>query len=79
MIDSEKISSKRNGRKAVGSPHFHLNAEQFQLQTMTLPAIILCFIFSYIPMYGIVIAFKDYSILSTMTTAPFAEIDSMMF
>lgn len=72
MIDSEKISSKRNGRKAVGSPHFHLNAEQFQLQTMTLPAIILCFIFSYIPMYGIIIAFKDYSILSTMTTAPWA-------
>lgn len=43
--------------------------DQFQMQTMIWPGLILCFIFSYIPMYGIIIAFKDYNILSTVTGA----------
>ncbi len=33
--------------------------EQTQLYAMMLPAILVCFIFSYIPMYGITMAFKD--------------------
>lgn len=46
-----------------------LKNDQFQIQTMIWPGLILCFIFSYIPMYGIIIAFKDYNILSTVTGA----------
>jgi len=41
--------------------HYRLK-EQIALQSMILPAIIVLFIFSYIPMYGIVIAFKDFNI-----------------
>lgn len=35
--------------------------EQIALQSMILPAIIVLFIFAYIPMYGIIIAFKDFN------------------
>ena len=35
-------------------------AEQMQLWSLAFPAIILVFIFSYLPMGGIIIAFKNY-------------------
>ncbi|GAA0336810.1 sugar ABC transporter permease [Bacillus carboniphilus] len=35
---------------------------QWQLQMMVIPGIIFVFVFSYIPMYGIVMAFQDYNI-----------------
>ena len=35
---------------------------QWELQMMVIPALIFIFIFSYIPMYGIIMAFKDYNI-----------------
>lgn len=44
--------------------------DQFQIQSMIWPGLILCFIFCYIPMYGIVIAFQDYGIMSSVTGAP---------
>lgn len=39
------------------------NKSQIELQSMILPAIIFTFIFSYLPIYGLIIAFKDYKIL----------------
>lgn len=36
--------------------------EQIALQSMLLPALVALFVFSYIPMYGIIIAFKDFQI-----------------
>ncbi|MNI37107.1 putative multiple-sugar transport system permease YteP [compost metagenome] len=35
---------------------------QWDLQMMVLPALILILVFSYIPMYGVIISFQDYSI-----------------
>lgn len=35
--------------------------EQITLQSMILPAMIVLLIFAYIPMYGIIIAFKDFN------------------
>ena len=35
---------------------------QIDLQLMVIPALILIFVFSYIPMYGVLIAFQDYKI-----------------
>lgn len=49
---------------------FFFQEDQFQIQSMIWPGLILCFLFSYIPMYGIIIAFKDYGIMSTMRSAP---------
>lgn len=37
---------------------------QLEIQSMVWPALIFLFIFSYIPMYGIIIAFKDFNIFS---------------
>jgi putative aldouronate transport system permease protein len=44
---------------------------QMELQTMILPAIIVLFIFAYIPMYGIIIAFKDFNIVKGIFHSPF--------
>ncbi|GIN72330.1 protein lplB [Bacillus sp. J14TS2] len=43
---------------------------QWELQLMVIPAIIFIFIFSYIPMYGIVMAFKDYNIFKGIADSP---------
>ena len=40
---------------------------------MFLPGVILLFLFSYLPMYGILVAFKDYRIINTVWNAPWAS------
>lgn len=45
-------------------------SDQFQLQSLIWPGLILCLVFSYIPMYGIIIAFKDYNMFTTIPGAP---------
>lgn len=45
-------------------------SEQFQMQTMIWPGLIFLAIFSYAPMYGVIIAFKEYGLLSTVSNAP---------
>lgn len=45
--------------------------KQLPLQIMTLPGIIFLIIFSYIPMYGIIIAFKNTSVLDATTSGKF--------
>ncbi|AIQ32075.1 MULTISPECIES: ABC transporter permease [Paenibacillus] len=43
---------------------------QLDLQSMVWPGIIFVFIFSYIPMYGVVMAFQQYDIFSGMMKSP---------
>lgn len=43
---------------------------QKYLQIMALLGVVWMFIFNYIPMYGLVIAFKEYSIIKTISEAP---------
>jgi len=43
---------------------------QLALQSMVIPALILIFIFSYIPMYGVIIAFKDYNFFDGIWGSP---------
>ena len=40
---------------------------------MVLPRVILLFLFSYLPMYGVLIAFKDYRIINTVWSAPWVS------
>lgn len=56
-------------KKRGKAGHF-FKADQMQLQSLIWPGLLLCFVFSYIPMYGIIIAFKNYTIGSTIQTAP---------
>ncbi|SDT16721.1 carbohydrate ABC transporter membrane protein 1, CUT1 family [Paenibacillaceae bacterium GAS479] len=43
---------------------------QWDLQLMVLPALALIVVFSYIPMYGVLTAFQDYSIFKGMSGSP---------
>jgi putative aldouronate transport system permease protein len=49
---------------------------QWELQSMVLPGIIFLIIFSYIPMYGVLIAFKHYTALDTFSTAPWVGFEN---
>ncbi|RCW47612.1 ABC transporter permease [Paenibacillus prosopidis] len=44
--------------------------KQIDIQLMVLPALILIIIFSYIPMYGVLMAFQDYSIFKGFMASP---------
>lgn len=43
---------------------------QIDIQLMVLPAILLIFVFSYIPMYGVLMAFQDYNIFTGFFSSP---------
>lgn len=43
---------------------------QWQLQIMVLPGIIFMIIFNFIPIYGLVLAFKNYTVVDTIDDAP---------
>lgn len=47
-------------------------AKQWDLQLMVLPGILFVFIFSYIPMYGVLMAFQDFDIFEGMRNSPWA-------
>lgn len=71
MVDlaRDDKSTALENRTPKGKWRRLFSGDQFQMQSMIWPGLILCFIFSYIPMYGIIIAFKDYNILSSVTGA----------
>ncbi len=56
----ETLNRKIKEKKKKGL--FTRLIRQWDLQLMVLPGILLIFIFNYIPMYGVVIAFQDYNI-----------------
>lgn len=43
---------------------------QWDIQLMVWPALLLIFVFSYIPMYGVLMAFQDYSIFNGFLQSP---------
>ena len=64
-------------RKKVGSDDNELELtkwqkfkEQYQLFLLLLPALLITFVFKYIPMYGILIAFKQYNPLKGILGSP---------
>lgn len=63
MTDSEASTAKSNlalARKKGSSP----NRDQLSLQSMIIPGILFILIFTFIPLYGVIIAFKDYNIIT---------------
>lgn len=60
----------RNVRKQP--PLWRRMIAQRHLQIMALLGVAWMFIFNYIPMYGIIIAFKDYNIVKSIASAPWA-------
>ncbi|MFC5988527.1 ABC transporter permease [Marinicrinis lubricantis] len=45
-------------------------ARQWDIQLMVWPALVLIFIFAYLPMYGVLMAFQDYNIFGGMSESP---------
>lgn len=75
---SDQILQIQIKNKPVGSPlksFLHRLKEQRYLQAMAIPGIIWMLIFCYIPMYGIIMAFKNYDIISTISKAPWAGLE----
>ena len=44
--------------------------KQWDIQLMVWPALLLIFVFQYIPMYGVLMAFQDYSIFNGFLASP---------
>ncbi|WP_242829331.1 ABC transporter permease [Butyrivibrio sp. WCD3002] len=49
---------------------------QLPLQLMVLPGVIFMLIFSYYPIYGLTIAFKNYTVIDTLSTAKWVGLDN---
>jgi putative aldouronate transport system permease protein len=66
MSTGKKI--KIDQRPVLGR-NFH---SQLSLQLMALPALIAVIVFSYFPMYGVIIAFKNYNVFKGIMASPWA-------
>lgn len=49
---------------------------QWEIQSMVIPGIIFMIIFCYIPIYGLTIAFKNYTVIDTLDSAPWVGMDN---
>ncbi|WP_018884580.1 ABC transporter permease [Paenibacillus massiliensis] len=69
MISQASKSDKKLSRVAEVPKRTLLNTvtRDYQLWIMVLPAIIVIFVFNYIPMYGIQLAFRDYNFTQGLT------------
>lgn len=50
--------------------------DQRQLHWMVIPDVAFMIVFNYIPIYGVIIAFKNYTIVDTMSSAPWVGLDN---
>lgn len=53
--------------------------DNLQLWSLALPAIILLLVFNYAPMFGIVLAFKDYKVPKGIWGSPWVGLDNFKF
>ncbi|WP_418969629.1 ABC transporter permease [Alloscardovia omnicolens] len=51
---------------------------QWQLQLMILPGIIYMIVFNFIPIYGLVLAFKNYTVTDTIGDAPWVGLENFI-
>lgn len=63
MADS-KASISNVDQHLVRKNRSFKNRDQLSLQSMILPGVLFILIFTFIPLYGVIIAFKDYSIVT---------------
>lgn len=55
------------------------NKSQIPLVGMTLPAVILTFLFSYVPMFGIILAFKDFNARDGIWGSPWSGLTNFSY
>jgi putative aldouronate transport system permease protein len=49
---------------------------QWELQSMIWPGVVFMIIFNFLPIYGLVIAFKQYTVMDTFETAPWVGLEN---
>ncbi|MEJ8303740.1 ABC transporter permease subunit [Saccharibacillus sacchari] len=64
---SHRVSIEKNKAKPSLPKRF---GRQWDLQLMVLPPLLFIFVFSYIPMYGVLMAFQDYSLFEGFAGSP---------
>lgn len=64
------IKSTTYSKKDFKLSKWQIFKEQYQLFLLLLPALLITFIFKYVPMYGVLIAFKDYNPLKGIMGSP---------
>lgn len=66
-------------KKPMGAriKHFFIDfGRQWEIQSMIWPGIIFMIVFCYIPIYGLTIAFKNYTVIDTLSSAPWVGLDN---
>ncbi|SCW69547.1 putative aldouronate transport system permease protein [Paenibacillus tianmuensis] len=68
----ETATAVPKGRQAAkpGKTKVAVWLQQWDLQLMVLPALVLVLVFSYFPMYGVIIAFQDFSVFKGFAASP---------
>lgn len=69
----QELFGKSSKRESVKLPPFARGKAQLALHFMLVPAIVLTLLFHYLPMPGIIIAFKDYDIFKGVFASPWAS------
>lgn len=49
---------------------------QWEIQSMIIPGVIFMIIFCYVPIYGLTIAFKNYTVIDTLDSAPWVGLEN---
>lgn len=75
MVDTDlqNLAHTRARKRAGFSTYFKKN---YSLYVLLIPALVYYLVFKYVPMYGVVVAFKDYNIFQGVLASPWAGLDN---
>ena len=77
-IDTENaLRKERTRNRAKG--FFVKNRSQIPLTAMSFPAIVLVFMFSYVPMFGLILAFKDFNVRDGIFGSPWNGLSNFSY
>lgn len=71
-MSNANITSKRKGR-------FYDFKQNLPLTLLALPSIILIFIFNYIPLYGLILPFKEFNVVQGIIKSPWCGLKNFTF
>ena len=69
----DKMAKQAKVKKKTGKSGLRRAMEAWQLYVLLLPALLWAAVFAYYPMYGLIIAFKDYKIRQGIMGSPWAD------
>ena len=79
MTTTLERTVKKKKRYSGAKDFFIKNRSQIPLLGMSLPAIILVFMFSYMPMFGIILAFKDFNVRDGIWASPWCGFNNFSY